>query len=354
MPPPRGRRYAVHSLDGPLVRMRLRRPAKADLNVRIARFFGTTASGETISYMDLDRLKVFVQVADAGSLSKAAVLLDSMQSAISRQIAALEREAGRRLFDRTGRGVTLTEFGKRLYPEAKALLQESRRLQDLLHGRDERPAGEVRIGLMPSVAELLVADLFQEVRAQYPGIRLRLFEGSNGQLDEWVQIGHLDMAVLYRYGQGARRNEDALFEVETFLVGAPGDPLANRPTVSFAELNHLPLVLPGAPNGLRVALDQLARRQAEGFRLNIVLEADSLPIQRSMAAHGAAYAVHGGVVVGRDVRAGVVSAARIVEPGLRRTLVLATTTQHPLSVAARATMPLLRRVALDHAPEPSK
>ncbi len=66
--------------------------------------------------MEFARLKLFIQVAEAGSLSKAAVLLDSVQSAISRQIAALERDCGRRLFDRTGRGVTLTDFGKRVFP----------------------------------------------------------------------------------------------------------------------------------------------------------------------------------------------------------------------------------------------
>lgn len=295
--------------------------------------------------MDIDRLKLFVQVAEVGSLSKAAVLLDSVQSAVSRQIAALETETGRRLFDRTGRGVTLTEFGRRVFPDVKALVTEAERVEALLQGRDELPAGEVRVGFMPSVAEMLVAVLYRRVSERFPDIRLRILEGSNGQLDEWVSTGRVDMAVLYRYGKSGRRGEQKLFDVDTFLVGPPGDRLTSRPTVDFAQLDGLPLVLPGAPNGLRVALDQLTRRQKAGFRLRVAMEADSLPIQRSMASHGAAYAVHGGVVVRRDVQAGIVSAARIVNPGLRRTLVLATTSQHPLSLAARETAMLVRGVA---------
>lgn len=298
--------------------------------------------------MDLDRLKLFVQVAEAGSLSKAAVLLDSTQSAISRQIAALEAEAGRRLFDRTGRGVALTEFGKKVFPEIKALVEEAERVENLMHGKDELPVGGVRIGLMPSVSELLVATLFKRIREKFPGIRLRIFEGSNGQLDEWCSTGRIDMAVLYRYGKVIKRGEDVLFEVDTFLVGPPGDPVTTQPTVEFARLDGLPLVLPGAPNGLRVALDQIARRQKEGFRLSVVLEADSLPIQRSMASHGEAYAVHGGVVVWRDVKAGVVSAARIVNPEMRRAMVLATTTQHPLTLAARETATIIRNVVHEY------
>lgn len=295
--------------------------------------------------MNIDRLKLFVQVAEAGSLSKAAVLLDSIQSAISRQIAMLEAEAGRRLFDRTGRGVTLTEFGRRVFPEIKALVLEAERVESLMQGKDELPAGEVRLGMMPSVAELLVAVLFGRMRERYPAIRLRIFEGSNGQLDEWVATGRIDLAVLYRYGKSVKRGEDVLFEVETFLVGPPGDALTSQPTVAFAKLNGLPLVLPGVPNGLRVTLDQIARRQKEGFKLNVALEADSLPIQRSMASHGEAYAVHGGVVVWRDVQAGIVSAARVVNPAIKRTMVLATTTQHPLSLASRETAKIVRAVA---------
>jgi LysR family transcriptional regulator, nitrogen assimilation regulatory protein len=298
--------------------------------------------------MDLSRLRLFVQVADAGSLSKVAVLHDSVQSAISRQIAALEQESGGRLFDRTGRGVTLTDRGRRLYPEVKALLAEADRVEGVLRGSDELPLGDVRIGLMPSVAELLLSELFARVRAKFPGVRLRLFEGSNGQLDAWVSTGHVDLALLYRYGRQKRPMEDPLFDVETYLVGAPGDPLTSRPSVPFSALDGLPLVLPGVPNGLRVALDQLARRQPEGFRLNPVLEADSLPIQRSMASSGQAYAIHGGVVVQRDVKAGLVSAAPLVDPGIRRTIVMAVTSQRPLTRAAKEVSRVLRRMAGEH------
>jgi LysR family transcriptional regulator, nitrogen assimilation regulatory protein len=295
--------------------------------------------------MELARLKLFVQVAEAGSLSKAAVLLDSVQSAISRQIAALERECGRRLFDRTGRGVALTAFGNKVFPQIKALVQEAERVESLMHGKDELPSGEVRVGLMPSVAELLVATLFKRMAERFPGVRLRVFEGSNGQLDEWVSTGHVDMAVLYRYGKAARRNEDTLFVVDTFLVGAPGDRVTSQPTIGFAKLDGLPLVLPGVPNGLRVTLDQIARRQKQGFKLLVALEADSLSIQRTMASHGQAYAVHGGVVVWRDVQAGIVSASRIVNPAIMRTMVLTTTTQHPASLAARETASVVRILA---------
>jgi DNA-binding transcriptional LysR family regulator len=192
---------------------------------------------------------------------------------------------------------------------------------------------------------MLVATVFKRVRERFPAIRLRVFEGSNGQLDEWVSNGRIDLAVLYRYGKSSRRHEEVLFVVESYLCGPPGDRISSQPTVAFSKLDGLPLVLPGVPNGLRVTLDQLARRQKKGFQLCVRMEADSLPIQRSMASHGEAYAVHGGVVVWKDVQAGIISASRIVSPAIRRTMVLASTTQHPLSLAARETAKIVRTVA---------
>lgn len=301
--------------------------------------------------LDISRLEFFIKVAELGSLSKAAVALDTVQSTLSRHIAALEKECSQRLFDRTGRGVTLTAFGKRIFPLVKKLVVESKELESAMKGKDELPVGEVRIGLMPSLAEVLVATLFKKVRERYPSVRLHIFEGSNGQLDEWVSSGYIDIGVLYRYGKSTRRNEESLFKVDTYLVGPPRDKITSQSTVNFAKLDGLPLVLPGVPNGLRVALDHLARRQKSSFSLTVAMEADSLPIQRTMASHGEAYAVHGGVVVWRDVKAGVVSAARIVNPSIKRTMVLATTTNRPLALAGREVSKLLREVCESFAAE---
>src|ERR1700688_2705372 len=80
--------------------------------------------------LDLEALRVFVQVAELGSLTKAAVLLDTVQPAVSRTIAALEPDCAGRLFHRTGRGLVLTEFGEQILPQVKALLLQSNLQKD--------------------------------------------------------------------------------------------------------------------------------------------------------------------------------------------------------------------------------
>ncbi len=76
--------------------------------------------------MKLKQLDTFLRVADMKSLSRAALASDMAQSLVSRQIAMLEAEWGRRLFDRTGRGMALSDFGRRIYPEVQRVVEQVR------------------------------------------------------------------------------------------------------------------------------------------------------------------------------------------------------------------------------------
>lgn len=119
--------------------------------------------------MEFARLKLFIQVAEVGSSSKAAVLLDSVQSAISRQIAALERDCGRRLFDRTGRGVTLTDFGKRVFSQIKALVLVN--LIGMATAAPVQPAGSatVRTGTIDRQCQARISSTSGAATAVTPG-----------------------------------------------------------------------------------------------------------------------------------------------------------------------------------------
>jgi LysR family nitrogen assimilation transcriptional regulator len=291
--------------------------------------------------LDFQKLKLFEQVAEHGSLTKAAVALDSVPSAISRQISALERECGGRLFHRTGRGVALSELGTRILPRVRALLAEANHLSVEIKASAGVPVGEVRFGVLPSLSHPLVNLLHKQIRAQFPGIHIYVFEGSSGQLDEWLANGQVDIAILFRYGKSEIGKEQALAVVDTYLVGPAGDTLTKAATVQFERLDKLPLILPGAPNGLRVTLDQKAKKM--GITLNVVLEANSLPIQKDFTEDGTGYTILAGHAVMREVKAGTLQASRIVEPGVERIITLGTTTHRPATLASREVARLVRK-----------
>jgi DNA-binding transcriptional LysR family regulator len=92
-----------------------------------------------------------------GSLTRAALFLDINQSLLSRQLNALERECGARLFNRTGRGVELSDMGERIFPQVRALLADAERLEAEIRGEAREPAGRVTLGSLPSIGPTWLA-----------------------------------------------------------------------------------------------------------------------------------------------------------------------------------------------------
>ena len=136
-------------------------------------------------------LRVFREVAQAGSFSAAAHALGYTQSAVSRQVAALEAVAGRRLFDRGRLGVTLTPAGTRLLPRAIRILDE-------LDGAQREAAGEagpVRLGAFASAAAGLVPKALASLPAQ---TMVTLREGTTPALTRALRAGTIDLAILAR------------------------------------------------------------------------------------------------------------------------------------------------------------
>ena len=270
---------------------------------------------------DLHKWRTFIAVGELGSLTRAALFLDSNQSLLSRQINALERECGARLFTRTGRGVELSEVGQRLFPRVLALLRDGEQLEAEIRGAMRERTGRVTVGSLPSIATPLVGRLFTEMREKHPAVQLKVLEGSSGQLEEWLADARVDIAILYRYGGALSDQEHALASVDSYLIGSKGDALTANAEVAFAALDDLPFILPSAPNGLRTALDAVARQ--ERITLAPLIEADSLPLQKSLVAQERLYTVLPLHAVWTEVAEGRVQAARIVNPPFQRTVAMA-------------------------------
>ncbi len=270
---------------------------------------------------DLHKWRAFIAIGELGSLTRAALFLDSNQSLLSRQLNALERECGARLFNRTGRGVELSEVGERLFPRVLALLSDAQLLENGIRGEAREPTGRVTLGMLPSIAQPLVGRLFSEIRERHPAVTLKVLEGSSGQVEEWLADARIDIAILYRYGPTLPDAEQSLAVVDSYLIGPPGDTASAAAEIAFSALHGLPFILPSAPNGLRTALDAMARQQH--ITLAPVVEADSLPLQKSLVASEKLYTVLPLHAVWSEVKSGRLQAARIVDPPLERTVAMA-------------------------------
>lgn len=285
--------------------------------------------------MNLKQLEMFSLVAALGSLSRAATATDTAQSLVSRQISQLEAEWGDRLFERTGRGMTLSEFGKRVRPEIELVLDQVGRLESTVKDAARVLTGTVHLGVLPSMSRELLPVLFTNIRALAPEVRLHVTEGFSGDLDEQLGSGRLDIIVVNRYGASNGRHEDSLGVVDTFLVGRPDAmrALGSKAMLPFRTLANLPLVLPSTPNGLRATLDMLGRQH--NIWPNVVMEVDTLTAMKDVAMSGHAFTLLPLLAIKDELDAGKLAATQIDRPVIRRTVALSFTRHRPLSKAAR-------------------
>lgn len=294
----------------------------------------------TTPQWNLARLRTLAAVARLGSLTRVGSLLGLPQSAISKQIAQLEAECGGRLFHRTGRGMTLTDLGERVLPRMKRLLDEAEELTVEVSSAVQSPRGQVRMGVLPSLYLSLIVPVFRQMREHFPQVLLQIFEGSAGQIDQWISNGFVDMGLTYRYGKQEGGDAQPLVTVGSYLMGATSSPILRAEEVDFSRLDGLPLVLPGAPSSVRLLLDQLASR--EGIALRVVLEADSTQIQKAVAAIEGVYTILPRHAAAAEIASGKLCAARIVRPAMERVIALGLTTARPTSLATREVATMVR------------
>ncbi|HEX7650882.1 MAG TPA: LysR family transcriptional regulator [Noviherbaspirillum sp.] len=293
--------------------------------------------------MDYATWKLFVDAAELGSLSKVAVAYNTSQPHVSRQIVELENQCGGRLFQRTGRGVVLTELGQRILPKVRAWLSSTDQLENDIRTTAGKPIGTVRIGILPSTAHPLVSTLFYRLREQYPLVQLSVREGQGAQLETWLESGYVDLAILFRHSPTPKNGDVYLEETATYLVSAVGDPITSKRTVPFSALNELPLVMFCRPNSWRDRFDQLSAEH--GVRLNVMVEADSLSLQTHIAADGRAYALLGPYAIADASRHTPLQASKLVEPSVTRYLALAMSPHGEMTLACRTVMKLTQEIA---------
>lgn len=291
--------------------------------------------------MQINEIRLFMEVAELGSFTKVAVQRNTVQSHISRQISDFEKKSGGALFRRTGRGVVLTEFGSHVQNRLRAWLKDSDALFADIQQTSKVPMGEVKIGVLPSAAHPLMTHIFKRLHHEYPRIKLNIREGQGSELDALLDTGAVDMAILFRYEKPTGHDETLLATASTYLVSSPGLSLTYADKLDFKRLEGLPLVLPRRPSHWRSILDETAR--GKGFNLMSEVEADSLRVQKEIiASNPHMYALLGPFSIDEELRLGKLQAAKITNPDLKRFVTLAHPKQGQFTQACRVVSKLIK------------
>src|SRR3954452_24859487 len=166
--------------------------------------------------MNIRQLRFFLQIAELGSMTRAASLLHIAQPALSRHMQQLEEELGVTLFQRSDRGVALTDAGVLLRSRAVGLLQHFERVRQEVRDEFNEPSGELTLAMPPSMLDLVTLPTIARYRDLYPNVSLRVVEGISGILNAWslVDPGKVDLAIV--------KNAEPLATLETsFFLREP-------------------------------------------------------------------------------------------------------------------------------------
>ena len=290
--------------------------------------------------MNFKQLEYFVQVAELGSFSKAALVLGIAQPALSRQVRSLEVELRETLLLRNGRGVVLTEPGQRLYRHGRDILQSVAAACDDLGATRDEPAGRITIGLPPSVNRQLTLPLIDGFQRRMPRARLAIVEGLSSHIVEWLTSGRVDLGLLYNPEAQPALELTPLLEEDLCLVSSPlssvlpgaagadarpGTPrkrsAARSTLMPLRQLPELPLILPERGHALRRLLETQA--VLAGVQLQVAWEVSSIAAIMDLVAAGYGHAVLHASAVAASGRADQLQVRPITQPRLTSMLCLA-------------------------------
>jgi LysR family transcriptional regulator, regulator of abg operon len=250
--------------------------------------------------LTLTQLRMFIAVAEAGSLRAAARRLDIAQSGITQQLRKLEAIAGGPLFERDVRGARLTPVGERLRVRADLILGECRKTEDEMRQLRGELTGNVSLGLAAEASLRLLPGLLASYRERCPRIDVHLTSATSRVLTSWVREGSLDFALALIAPDADIHDMETtrLFDSEVSVIARRGHPLAHaRKLADLRDAQWVSTRQPGggaASNRLSAMFDaaklappQIAATTEAVFdTLHCIASTDYLALEpSSLAAH---------------------------------------------------------------------
>ena len=234
--------------------------------------------------MELYQLRTFVAIAQEGSLTRAAERVFTSAPAVSAQLKALEDELGVKLFDRTPRGMALTEAGRKMLDEAERTLASATRMRSAAEQIRGTAQGSVRFGTVVDPVALRLGDVLVKLAERHPHVTLQLRQGLSHQTLTAVQQGELDCAYVLSDSEQIDGLELRRLGVVDLAITLPLPIAQAQPELNMDQLVALPWV--GTPPSciLHGHLDRLFAASGREFRPRQT--ADSETTMRSMVASG--------------------------------------------------------------------
>ena len=258
--------------------------------------------------MELAQLEAFIQVAHHRSFSRAAEALFLTQPSVTARIQSLEREIGERLFERTGRSVTLTDAGHAFMPHAQRALTAVQEGTDAIEAVRHGDVGSIRIGASSSIATYVLPGILRRFRETRPRVHVHLTTGNTEEIIEKLLAGEVHVVVT-RLAQHPEIESLHLYNDDLALVVAPSHPFAQKGKVSIAEAGREPFLFFERTSSYHSLIYSMFLRA--GVVPESVMELDSMETTKHMVEAGLGIAILPVVSIAREIGTGTLRQVEI-------------------------------------------
>lgn len=289
--------------------------------------------------MDIRQIQYFVCLYEEGNVTRAAGRLHVVQSALSAQLARLEAEVGQKLFERSPQGMVPTPAGHAMFRLFLPILRDIATAKEEMARLGGEVTGELRVGLLESVAHSVLSTALADYAERYPGVAVRVSVGYSSTFIDQVSAGQLDLAVINRPRHRLALNASPILDEAMVVVSAGGNDLGPQSELSLRELGAFPLIVPSKAHGLREVLDRHA--SAHGIELAPRLEVDALAAIVELVASGRWIAIVPLITAHRGLSTGALRAYRLTQPPVSRSLMWIHHPRRLLTAAAGKFMEIL-------------
>ena len=293
--------------------------------------------------IDFDGVQAFVMVAELGGFHKAAQALHVTQTALTRRIQRLEAYLDVRLLDRTTRRVELTAMGRDFLPQARNIVQEMTLAVERLKDISQRARGNFTLACIPSMTSHVLPEVIRRYATQYPGNRIRLLDAASLEVRDAVLSGQAELGIAVQGERHADLHETVLFSEPLTFICKPPHPLQDHQSVTWNDMRDADLIGVSSFMATRIIMDyQLAKR---GIRLQGNFEVQHHATAVNLVAAGVGSAILPSSTFKEGDRPGV-RKIPLVQPTVKRKVVLLRHQRNSLSPAAQAFSALLREAPL--------
>ena len=298
--------------------------------------------------MDIKQLRYFTYVAETGSYTRAAEVIDVAQPVLSRQIRRLEVELGQALLIRHGRGVALTDAGQTLLKHSRLILQQLDLAYEDLNLSDGKLRGHAFLGIPPTLAKIISVDIIKAFKENLPDAKLTIVEAMTVNIEESINLGRVDIGLLHNPSFSQNIENKLLLKEELHLICHLDNPIAQKDTICLSELENVPLILPSISNTIRMLFEK------EMFKMNIkptiAWEIDSVDIIMSLVAEGMGSAILSQYALPITRQRALLKAVPITSPKLINQLYLAVSSKRMVTRLHKEVITLLTDICTKHFP----